>query len=97
MGEPVNVAVHETARAGVVRFETDRPLTGMGHRSYDSADDWRSVEDPADELARRLFERGGIDHVHVYGNVVTVELARGGSHEGIAELLQEMFLHYVDR
>ncbi len=97
MGEPVNVAVHETSRPGVVRFETDRPLTGMGHRSYSTADDWRSVEDPADELARRLFERGGVDHVHVYGNLITVELARGASHEGIQELLQEMFLHYVDR
>ncbi|MEM9033429.1 MAG: NifU N-terminal domain-containing protein [Actinomycetota bacterium] len=97
MGEPVNVAVHETARPGVVRFETDRPLTGMGHRSYSSSDDWRSAEDPADELARALFERGGVDHVHVYGNVITVELAKGGTHDGIAELLGEMFLHYVDR
>lgn len=97
MGEPVNVAVHQTARPGVVRFETDRPLTGMGHRSYSSTDDWRSSEDPADELARALFERGGIDHVHVYGNVITVELAKGGTAEGIAELLGEMFLHYVDR
>ena len=26
-----------------------------------------------------------------------VELARGVSHDGIQELLQEMFLHYVDR
>ena len=60
-------------------------------------DDWRSIEDPADELARRLFERGGIDHVHVYGNLITVELARGGTLDGVQELLEEMFLHYLDR
>ena len=35
----------------------------------------------ADVLARRLFETGQVDAVHVYSNIVTVELARGGRPE----------------
>ncbi len=94
MGEPVAVAVHRTGRPGTYRFETNRPLTGMGHRSYSSPDDWRSAEDPADELARALLQRGDVDHVHIFGNVVTVDLAKGASPDGIDTLIEGMFTHY---
>ena len=95
MGQPVRVAEKTSAaRPGTVRFETNRPLTGMGHRRYSSADDALSIEDPADVLAERLFERGGVDHVHVYGNVVTIELARGYTSEGISEIIESLFAHY---
>ena len=95
MGQPVRVAEKSSvARPGTVRFETNRPLTGMGHRYYTSADDALSVEDPADVLAKRLFERGGVDHIHVYGNVVTIDLAKGHSSEGIGEMIEALFAHY---
>lgn len=95
MGQPVRVAEKSSAaRPGTVRFETNRPLTGMGHRYYTSGDDALSIEDPADVLAGRLFERGGVDHIHVFGNVVTIELARGFGSEGIGEIIETLFAHY---
>lgn len=96
MGEPVNVAEKKTAKPGVIRFETDRPLTGMGHRSYAGVEDSVSVEDPADEIAKALFERGGVERVHVYGNVVTVELGGGDVGEGIKEMLEGLFIRYAE-
>lgn len=59
----------------MVRFETNRPLSGMGHERYTSIDD--VVGDrPVDGAARLLFETGQIDLVHIFGNIITVELAR---------------------
>lgn len=95
MGQPVRVAEKTScARPGVVRFETNRPLTGQGHRHYAGADDATSVEDPADVLAERLFARGGVEHVHVYGNVVDVDLAKGFDATGIEEIIVGLFTHY---
>jgi hypothetical protein len=51
-------------------------------------------ERPPDVLARRLFERGGIDGVHVNGNVITVHLARGADAAGIAEIIGDLYTHY---
>jgi hypothetical protein len=45
-------------------------------------------------LARRLFERGGIDAVHVNSNVVTVHLADGSPPSGIKDLIQELYTYY---
>jgi hypothetical protein len=94
MGQPITVTEKRSATPGVVRFETNRNLTGMGHERYRSAADATGVR-PVDELARRLFARGGIDALHVYGNVVTVDLAKGSSSDGLAEVIHELFVHYV--
>lgn len=96
MGQPVRV-IEKTSVAfpGTVRYETNRPLSGMGHRNYANADAAISELDPADVLATRLFERGGVDHVHVNGSTITVELARGANSDGIAELVEQLFLHYT--
>jgi hypothetical protein len=93
MGQPIVVTEKPSAHPGVVRFETNRVLTGMSHHHYDRADE--IVGDrPADELARRLFARGGVDEVHVFGNVVTVSLTRGHTAEGIRELLEGLYTYY---
>ena len=96
MGQPVRVAERPSAaRPGTVRFETNRPLTGRGGTATtSSAADASSAEDPADVLAWRLFKRGGVDHVHVYGNVATIDISRGHTSEGITELIEELFAHY---
>ncbi len=94
MGEPVHVAAHATAVPGVLRFETDRPLTGSGHRGYASLHDVRDTGDTADLVASRLFEDGLVDYVHVYSNVITVELARGASPDGLLAVLRRLFVHY---
>jgi hypothetical protein len=94
MGQPITVTEKPSSTPGVVRFETNRNLTGMGHERYKGADD--AVGDRhVDELARRLFARGGIDAIHVYGNVVTVDVSKGSTSEGIGELIHELFVHYT--
>ena len=39
MGQPITV-VEKRGPAGVVRFELNRSLTGMGHERFRSAADW---------------------------------------------------------
>lgn len=97
MGQPVRVVEKPSkARPGTFWFETNRPLSGMGHRSFDGHDDVSSDTDPADVLATRLFERGGIDHVHINGSVVTIDVSKGHNTEGITDIIVSMFTHYVD-
>ena len=93
MGQPITVTQKPTTRADVVRFELNRSLTGMGHEHYRSAAD-ATQDRPPDAVARLLFERGGVEAVHIYSNEVTVDLADGGSAEGMLALLQELFIHY---
>ena len=95
MGQPVRVAEKISPTSpGTIRFETNRPLTGMGHRYYRSEADALSDEDPADVLAARLFARGGVDYLHVHGNVATVDLAKWFTSEGIVEIITGLFAHY---
>ena len=49
---------------------------------------------PVDELARRLFEHGGVEAIHVNGNVATVRLEQGALHRRHARLIEELFIHY---
>ena len=94
MGQDVTVVEKASSRPGMIRFETNRPLTGMGHERYASIDD--VVGDrPVDHAARLLFETGQVDLVHIYGNLITVELARGATSQGLAELIEGMFTYYV--
>ena len=93
MGQPITVTEKPTAKPGVVCFETNRNLTGMGHVRFTSGGD-ATGDRPVDHLARGLFARGGVDALHVYGNVVTVDLAKGASHEGLAEVIEDLFVHY---
>ena len=74
-------------------FDLNRSLTGMGHERYFSMADAVGNR-PCDVLARRLFERSGVRAVHVYSNVVTVELAPGASSEGLAQIIIDLFTYY---
>ena len=93
MGQPVSVIEKPSSQDGVVRYEINRTLTGMGHERY-LAD--QPVEDdrPPDELARRLFERGGIDGIHINSNVITVHLSRGAETDGILEIIEDLYTYY---
>ncbi len=93
MGQPITVVEKPSSRPGVVRFEINRTLTGMGHERYRSPQH-ATGERPPDVLARRLFERGGVTAVHIFSNVITVELAGGTTTEGLRELIEELFIHY---
>jgi len=96
VGQPVVVSEKaSTAHPGVVRFETNRALTGMGHERYRSVADI-SGERPPDVLARRLFEQGGIEGVHVNGNVVTVDVAQGHSTDRLRDVIEDLYRFYPD-
>ena len=94
MGQPITVVAKPSSRAGVVRYETNRALTGMGHERFRAGDEI-SGGTPTDELARRLFARGGIAGVHVNGNVVTVEFSDTGF-DGVEEIIAGLYLYWVD-
>src|SRR4051794_21654254 len=76
MGQPITVAEKPSATPGVVRFDLNRSLTGMGHERYRSRDD-ATGDRIVDELVRRLFDTGKVGGVHVYSNVITVDLLKG--------------------
>lgn len=93
MGQPVTVIEKQSSTPGVVRYETNRPLTGTGHEGFRSREDAVGPKWSA-ELARRLFDRGGIASVHLNGNIVTVQLADASPPAGIKEIIEEMFIYY---
>ena len=93
MGQPITVVQKHSHRPGVVRFEINRPLTGMGHERY-LKDQVIDSQRPPDELARRLFEHGGIDAIHIYDNMITVDLSKGSTDDGLLDVIRELFLFY---
>ena len=93
MGQPVTVLEKPSSRAGVVRFEINRTLTGMGHERY-RAGQVVEGDRPPDELARRLFERGGIDAVHINSNVITLDLDKGADTDGIVGIIEDLYTYY---
>jgi hypothetical protein len=93
MGQMVAVTEKPSSQPGVVRFELNRALTGMGHEHFTSAADAFGPR-PAAELARRLFATGQVDAVHVYANIVTVELARQGNPEPLADIVRTLYRYW---
>src|SRR4051812_35500471 len=91
MGQEITVVQKQGVHHDVVRFELNRSLTGMGHHRY-ATREAATGDKPADELARRLFDRGGVESVHVYSNVVTVDLAPGADAEGMADIIRDLFI-----
>ena len=93
MGQPVTVIEKPSTRAGVVRFEINRSLTGTGHEVYLPDTEIRG-DRPPDLLATRLLERGGIDRIHMNSNVITIELGPGANSDGIAEIVGDLYTYY---
>ncbi len=93
MGQPITVVEKPTTNPGVVRFETNRSITGMGHERYLIRQEITG-DRPPDELARRLFARGGVEAVHIYSNVITVNLAAGADSTGLLDIVRDLFIHY---
>ena len=94
MGQLVAVTEKSSSNPGLVRFETNRSLTGMGHERFASVDDAYSST-PSAELARRLFATGKVAAVHVYSNIITVDLGKGQTSEGLADTIREMYRYWM--
>jgi hypothetical protein len=93
VGQLVAVTEKPSTSPGVVRFELNRTLTGMGHERFRSAAEAFGPR-PAAELARRLFATGQVAEVHVYSNQVIVDLAKGMTSAGLADVLRYLYQYW---
>lgn len=93
MGQLVAVTEKPTTIPGVVRFEVNRTLTGMGHEHYRSIDDAVGAK-PSAVLARRLFETGSVVGVHMYANIITIDVAKGHDAEGLDEIVRDLYQYW---
>ena len=89
------VAVEQKAGGAstVVRFETNRSLTGSGHERFTSAAEAKGPR-PAAVIARRFFEAGHVSWVHVYGNCITASLEAGASQAGLNEIVRDLYQYW---
>lgn len=93
MGQRIRVTERRGAKAGTAVYDLNRSLTGMGHERYRSPADAVGNR-PCDVLARRLLEQPGVRAVHIYSNVVTVELATDAPSTGLEEIIADLFTYY---
>ncbi len=93
MGQPVAVVEKRSPLPNVIRYEANRTLTGMGHERYTRRE--QALDDsPGAELARRLFDTGHVASVHLYANVITVQLIDGHRTTGLREVVEGLFRFY---
>ncbi len=93
MGQPVTFLRTSSPRPGLVRFELNRTLTGMGHERYRAGDEILGVR-PCDELARRMLATDRLSSLHIHGSVITAELA-GGDASGLGDVIASLYTYYV--
>lgn len=93
MGQPVAVVEKPSSIPGIVRFEANRTFSGMGHERFTSAD-VPVATTPSAALARRLFDTGKVDAVHVYANIVTVDLRKGFTADGLKGVVEDLYTFY---
>ena len=95
MGQSIVVNEKPSSNPGVIRFETNRALTGMDHERYLAGQEiWG--ERPPDELARRLLQKPSVAGVQINGNMVTVDLNKGFDSDGLLEVIENLYRFYPD-
>ena len=93
MGQLVGVIENKSTIAGLVRFELNRNLTGSGHERFVSALEAKGPR-PAAERARRLVDTGQVAGVHLYMNMVTVDLNKGSTSDGLFDIVRDMYQYW---
>ncbi|MFM9121968.1 MAG: hypothetical protein ACKOQX_03700 [Actinomycetota bacterium] len=93
MGQPVDVKQSQAGVAGRIRFELNRTLTGQGHEKFTSASQAVGPR-PAAELARRLFDSGAVLGVHVFANIVTIDLVPGSRDGDLAKIVTDLHQYW---
>ena len=94
MGQLVGVVEKRSSTRGVVRFELNRSLSGMGHERFSSVAEAAGHTTPSAILARLLFATDQVESVHVYANMVTVDIKKGHDADGLAEIVAEMYRYW---
>lgn len=93
MGQLVGVVEKPSSAPGVVRYELNRTLSGMGHERFMSLLD-ADGGTPSSSLARQLLSTGKVSSVHIYSNIVTVDLEKGFNSDGLADIVREMYRYW---
>ena len=93
MGQQVAVTERPSPRPGVLRFETNRSLTGMGHEHFKSMSDAVGPR-PAAALARQLLSTGKVDSVYIYGNIISVDISKGFDADGLGDVVRNMYQYW---
>ncbi|MEP7202967.1 MAG: hypothetical protein ABI894_10175, partial [Ilumatobacteraceae bacterium] len=93
MGQQVSVVEKPSPRPGVLRFETNRSLTGMGHERFASMSDAVGPR-PAAALARQLLSTGKVDSVYIYGNIISVDISKGFNADGLSDVVRDMYQYW---
>ncbi len=93
MGQQIGVIEKASANPGIVRFEANRNLTGMGHEVFHVATDAIGPR-PAAALARNLLSTGQVTTVHVYGNMITLDLAKGATSVGLGDVIRDLYQYW---
>jgi hypothetical protein len=93
VGQPVAVTPMPSSRPGLLRFEANRSLTGMGHEFFTTLDQAQGPR-PAAMLARRLLQTGQVESVHIYSNIVTVDLHKGYTGDSLAPIIEDLYIYY---
>jgi hypothetical protein len=94
MGQPVAVVEKPSTTPGVVRFQLNRSLTGSGHEHFRTPDDAIGPR-PAAVLARRLFDTQQVDAVHMFSNIVTVDLRKGSDGRELAGIMRDLYKYWL--
>ena len=92
MGQLVTFLRTRSPRPGLVRFELNRTLTGMGHERYRAGQEILG-DRPVDELARRMLATGRLRSLHIHGSVITAELAHADE-SGLGEVITSLYTYY---
>ena len=93
MGQQIAVTAKPSPRPGLMRFEANRNLTGMGHEVFRTVDDAIGPR-PAAALARNLLSTGEVDAVHIYGNMITVDLLKGHDGQGLTDVVRDLYQYW---
>jgi hypothetical protein len=93
MGQPITAIATTSSRPGTIRFEINRTLTGMGHERY-VADVPVEGDRPPDRLARDLFGCDGVRAVHIYANLITVEVDDGIDLDALSSVIEQLYTYY---
>jgi hypothetical protein len=93
MGQQVAVEEKASPRPGLLRLETNRSITGMGHERFTSMLDAVGPR-PAAALARQLLSTGKVDSVHMYGNIISVDISKGFNGDGLADVVRNMYQYW---
>ena len=93
MGQQIAVVAKPSSTPGIIRFEANRNLTGQGHETFRVAADAVGGR-PAAVLARHLLDTGRVEAVHVYGNMITVDVAKGFDASGLDDVVRDLYQYW---